>query len=213
MVHDVYFSPVVNDLYKQHHSHCLDSSNQSIYVVSPLHDLLQKCTQAMTEMSTLLHKQQTQQNVSRKKIYRLGTINQSLYDLQRNIQILTDNQRDLFDFLKENIDNHENEHDTFTSDKEREQPLQESTGNIENRNGIQEQLLNQSGPISENDKEEYVPFRQFQLGDRITIMEANGLSSSGVFIEADDNSIIWVDDSTNRLSFINKKGITIQKEF
>lgn len=52
----------------------------------------------------------------------------------------------------------------------------------------------------------------FQLGDRITVIDINGTTNSGVFIKFTENDIVWVSDTTNRLTYTNKKGITIAKE-
>lgn len=65
--------------------------------------------------------------------------------------------------------------------------------------------------IKELMKEES-PYKFFKRGNRITIIDKNGNKYSGVFIEDTENEIIWVNDTTNRLSVTNKRGITIAKE-
>lgn len=55
------------------------------------------------------------------------------------------------------------------------------------------------------------PYFYLRLGDRITLIDRNGNTFSGVFIETTENEIIWVNTATMSLSISNKKGLTISK--
>ncbi|KGR76109.1 hypothetical protein [Ureibacillus sinduriensis] len=59
--------------------------------------------------------------------------------------------------------------------------------------------------------EKQSPYDYFQFGDRITIIDRNGNTLTGVYIENTEDDIIWVNDATMRLSFTNTKGMTISK--
>lgn len=59
--------------------------------------------------------------------------------------------------------------------------------------------------------EKQSPYDYFQFGDRITIIDRNGNTLTGVFIENTEEDLIWVNDATMRLSFTNTKGMTISK--
>lgn len=55
------------------------------------------------------------------------------------------------------------------------------------------------------------PYSYLRLGDRITVIDRNGNTFSGVFIESLENEIIWVNSDTMSLSISNRKGLTISK--
>ncbi|MBY0121510.1 hypothetical protein [Bacillus sp. S/N-304-OC-R1] len=208
MVNQVYFSSHIDDLYRNYDMHQPNSSNQSICVRSPFIELLHQYHQALAQMLINWHNQQNQYYVNRKSQFSwLGTINQSLYDLQRHIQTLSHNQREFFDYVKANNNNQVYDADTQSFNQTLPEMIEKTD---ESEAAHMTKMHNQFEAISTVD---FSPFTQFNLGDRIIIINANGNSASGVYIEATDNSIIWVDDLTNRLTMIDTKGLTIYKEF
>lgn len=172
MLNHVFFSPTIKYLYKHTDVQNTDTNNQSIYIRSPFDDFLQQLNQSIDKMLSAWENQQMEQAIYRKKhSFSLGNLYQSLNELQRNVEVLSRDQNEFFDYIKRKSNENENE---------------------------VEKLI--------------TPFVPLNMGDRITITEPNGKSASGVFIEFAENSIVWVNDSTKRLSMTSMKGLIFHKE-
>jgi hypothetical protein len=215
MGNQIYFSPNINALYKDGNRGNLNGINQTICIKTPLNELM-------------LLEQQRHQSI----IEQLKDVKNSFQQLsnkwenqQSECPILNDQQLSIQDLIYSIEDSFQKQLRKVRSTLNGN--LQQIREEIKNKLDTQQncnhqsqdqhtnqlqQLINNLEELKELFQKHKVRTGLFKLGDRITLFDSRGIAVSGVFVESTEDTVIWVNDVTNRLSITNIYGLTINKE-